>query len=240
MQDLTGIDEKLKRAKENIFNLNSEIEGFFNEGKYPVIPEHDREILLEAIQYHKNRVIPPRFSVLAGEIIHHFRSCFDHIVWHFSMGPKHDIRKIEFPIFEHSLNHNTRKSFEGKIHAVTDPNAISLIERLQPYNAPDPVDDPLLIIHKLDIIDKHKELVLCFNTGARIFPTVMQPIMEAYQRAHPELNGTHLAEQFNGYGILQPCISFRDFGRREVQPATLGLMDLLNYTTEVVEGFKSL
>lgn len=240
MHDLTGIVEKLKRAKENIFNLNSEIEGFYNEGKYPVIPEHDHDTLLEAIQYHKSRVIPSRFSVLAREIVHHLRSCFDHIVWHFSVGPKHHIRKIEFPVFEQPLNSKSRKSFDEKLHAVTDPKAISLIERLQPYKAPDPADDPLSIIHNLDIIDKHKELVLCLSTGMRILPISMQPMMEAYQRAHPELNEAQLADHFSSYGQLQPCISFRDFGRQSVQPVTLGLMELLSYTTEVVEAFKNL
>jgi len=76
MQDFAGIAEKLKRSEENIYNLNSEIERFFEESDYPVLPENDRKTLLKAIEYHKNLVIPPRFSVLAGETIHHLRSCF--------------------------------------------------------------------------------------------------------------------------------------------------------------------
>jgi hypothetical protein len=83
-QQLFGINEKLKRANENIRNLDSEIVAFIEGGEYPVLPDANGKIPDEAISYHKNRVIPPRFGVLAGEIIHHFRSCFDHIVWHFS------------------------------------------------------------------------------------------------------------------------------------------------------------
>jgi len=240
MRDFSGIDEKLKRANENIFNLNSEIEGFFKDGEYPVIPEHDRETLLEAIQYHKNRFIPPRFSVLSGEIIHHFRSCFDHIIWIFSDGPKDNIRKIEFPVFERPPNNDSRKLYNGKVHAVADKRVLAQIDLLQPYNSADPFDDPLLIIHNLDIVDKHRELVMGFNTGARIFPTAMQPIIEAYERAHTELDEAHLAEQFKAYGILQPFVSFRDFGRRKVQPVPIALMDLFKYTSSVVDAFRVL
>lgn len=60
MQEFTGIGEKLKRAQENIFNLDREITGFFEEGDYPVLPKDNRELFLEAIEYHNKRVVPPR------------------------------------------------------------------------------------------------------------------------------------------------------------------------------------
>src|SRR5258708_27984155 len=96
-----GVLERLKRTNENILNLQTEISVFFQEGKYPVIPEDDKKLLLEAIEYHKSRVIPSRFSVLAGEIVHHLRSCLDHVVWEFSTEAyrrDHFLRN-EFPVF---------------------------------------------------------------------------------------------------------------------------------------------
>jgi hypothetical protein len=75
-----GIAEKLKRADENIVNLNGEISKFFAESEYPVIPKPDDKRWKEALEYHRELKVPKRFSVLGGEIIHHFRSCLDHIV----------------------------------------------------------------------------------------------------------------------------------------------------------------
>jgi hypothetical protein len=75
--------EKLDRAKENIFNLDAEITVSFEKCVYPVLQVNDPKLLLEAIEYHKNLIIPPRFSVLAGEAVHHLRSCFDHVAWYF-------------------------------------------------------------------------------------------------------------------------------------------------------------
>lgn len=241
MQDFAGIAEKLVRAKENIGNLDSEIEGFFQESDYPVIPQDDREATLKAIEYHKKLLIPPRFSVLSGEIIHHLRSCFDHIAWHFTVIQVKNIRKIEFPVFdERPVNHESRRLFEGKIEGITDPNVRNLIERFQPYNAPHPTDDPLWIIHDFDIVDKHRELVICAGTGTLVTPPEMREVMECYQREHPELDAAQLARDFKGHGVTQPNIAFRNFGRRKIQTVTVSLLKLFNYTISVVEEFRAL
>ena len=233
-----GIAEKLNRAKENIFNLNSEIERFFNESDYPAIPEDDHQTLLKAIEYHQNRVVPPRFSVLAGEVIHHLRSCFDHIVWHFSTGPKQNNIPVDFPVFpEEPIDKKELARFEGKIQRITNLKVRALIEGLQPHKSADPLDDPLFIIHNFDIVDKHRELLLCFSAGSRVFPIVLKPILESYQRANPELNPAQVQAYFKGYGVLQPCIAFRNFGQRKIEPAIPGLMDLFNYTANAIEGF---
>jgi hypothetical protein len=233
-----GIVEKLRRADENIFNLDSEIALFFKEGDYSVMPNQDGEMFLKAIEYHKNRAIPPRFNVLAGEIIHHLRSCFDHIVWHFSVNPVKNIRKIEFPVFDKApVNHDSRKLFAGKLEGIADPNVISLIERLQPHHAAEPLDDPLWIIHDLDIVDKHRELLNSSPTGTVNFPVEMEPILESYQRAHPELNSVQVAHHFQSDGTLTPYISFRNFGGRKIQPVIPGLAQLFNYTFKTVSDF---
>ena len=241
MQDFSGIAEKLKRAEENIYNLYFEIERFFEECDYPVLPENDHEALLKAIEYHKNLVVPPRFSELTGEIIHQLRSCFDHVVWHFSLGPIKNPRQIEFPVFvERPVNHVGRAIYERKIQGITDSNARALIERLQPYNASDPIDDPLWIIHDFDIVDKHKELIFCGGTGSVVLPREMQGILECYQREHPELNPAQVARHFKSHGPSQPCISFRNFGRREIESVTEGLIKLFNYTISAVGEFRVL
>jgi hypothetical protein len=187
MQDFEGIAEKLVRAEENLVNLDGEIADFFQKGDYPVLPEHDNELLLKAIKYHRNRTIPPRFGVLAGEIVHHLRSCFDHIVWHFSVGATDEDTWISFPVLrEKPKNADGRKGFERKIERVNNPEVRSLIERLQPHNAPDPLDDPLLIIHHFDIVDKHRELVICAGTASRFFSADMQGVSKLMRTHIPK------------------------------------------------------
>jgi len=241
MQDFTGIEAKLKRAEDNVFDLDEEITRFFEEGDHPILPQTDSKLFLEAIQYQRNRAIPPRFSVLAGEIVHHLRSCFDHIAWHFSIGATDKDKGIDFPVFlKEPVNADDGARFKRKVKRIQDPQALGLIKRLQPYNASDPFDDPLWIIHDFDIVDKHRQLVLSIPTGTVFFPVDMEPIIEAYKRAHPELDPVEVAHQFQDYGTLRPYISFRDFGRREFQPVIPGLVELYNYSLNVANEFKVL
>src|SRR5438445_13331496 len=96
---LEGIREKLKRADQNIRNLESEISPFIarfptfeypvmTPGTDPIFTDEQREAWkkfgLEFREREREEIIPPRFAVLAGEIIHHLRSCFDHLAWQLS------------------------------------------------------------------------------------------------------------------------------------------------------------
>lgn len=237
---IENVQEKLKRANENIRNLEAEIARFFESGEYPILPEHDRELLLKAIEYHKNRAIPLRFSVLTGEIIHHLRSCLDHIAWQFSTEQYRadHPRRIEFPIFDKKpVDKDSISRYDGKIKGITDGEMRLFIESLQPYNSSDPVSNPILILHKMDITDKHRELILSVPTGGRDFPPEMRLFIMTYQRIHPELTAADIAFQFKGHGKLRPQISFTDFGRREIEPVIQGLMELYNAVLVVIREF---
>ncbi len=238
-----GIKEKLKRSNEHIGNLNVEVSRFFQECQYPILPENDKQLLLDALHYHQDLVIPPRLSVLAGEIIHQLRSCLDHVVWIFSSDEYRERcpKKIEFPVFEEEpVDKNKIHSYQGAVKGITNSKVLNLIERLQPYNAPDPVESPILIVHNLDIVDKHREVLLVNSTGARDIPKDMHATFWAYKRQHPELSGLDLAIHFQGHGKLVPVVSFKNFGRRKIQPVMPALIELNNSITSIVSQFSDL
>jgi hypothetical protein len=234
------VSEKLKRTHENIGNLKSEISGFFQSSAYPEIPQEDADALLEAIAYHKQLPIPVRFAVLSGEIIHHLRSILDHIVWQFS-SPEYRAKHptlIQFPIRKaRPVDKDSIASYERKIEGIATIELRNLIEQLQPYNAPDPLDDPLLILHSMDIVDKHREIVLCLSAGGMDFPSNMRDVIESYQPANPQLNSAQVAFKFKRHGKLLPQVAFKDFGRREIEPVVPGLTELLNEVVLVVKAF---
>jgi len=241
--DFTGIREKLVRAKQNILNLQIEIDRFLQGGEYPTFPDNDQELLLKAISYHKNRVIPLRFSVLAGEIIHHLRSCFDHIVWQFSRQSYREAKptKIEFPVQEvRPINKKVLTGYERYVKGVFNPGALILIEMFQPHNSPDPPDSPLLIIHKMDIMDKHRELVLCASTGALQLPMDAIYRYLRYQYGESGSAPVDLGDEFQRHGKIVPQISFKQFGGREIEPVVQGLAELHNFTIKAVNMFENL
>lgn len=113
-----GIACKLKRVDENIINLNDEIDRFFKECKYPIIPHPNNEQWQNAVNYHRELRIPLRFSVLAGEVIHHLRACLDHVVWHFSTKQLHGAAS-RVPSGETAFPHRY-DHFDLLVHPATD------------------------------------------------------------------------------------------------------------------------
>jgi len=243
-REFDGIQQKLQRTQENVLNLESEVVRFFNESDYPVFSKDDKQLLLKQIEYHRNRPIPLRFAVLAGEIVHHLRSCFDHVAWLFS-SPTHqaskDARFIEFPILEQRpTQQNMFTSYERKIQGIADARVRDLIEKLQPYNATNPRDSFLRVIHNLDVADKHKELVIMFNVGAFQVPMDVMRRYANYASIDPVGSRAMLKAEFERHGEVLPEIAFRDFFDGEIEPVVQGLMLLFNFTVIQMKAFDQL
>jgi hypothetical protein len=204
------------------------------------MPNMQDKRIFDAMEYHRDRPVPMRFRVLPGEIVHHLRSCLDHIVWEFSSDAYREkfFYLIEFPVFEDEpVDKKARARYEGKIQGITNPDALTLIRNLQPYKTADPIDCPLLILHKMDVFDKHRELLLVasnvqINIPASLHAEIMRDKPKDYEIKPEDLAGKLKA---NHYDI--PQISFRDFGRRKIQPVVPGLTELYNYVVKVVEAF---
>ena len=243
-QDFPGINEKLKRANENIRNFDSEIVAFIEGGEYPVLPDANGKIPNEAISYHKNRIIPPRFGVLTGEIIHHFRSCFDHLVWHFSEDIVYRDKNAKFidcPILEERPTEETRfTQYDRKIKGILNPKVLKFIGDIQPYNIPDPDISPLLAIHKMDIRDKHREIILHYSTGAFIANEEIYEEFVRYTDMNPHVPPVNLAFKFKGHGKLVPNISFKKFCGRPVQPVIPALQQLHDFVVRLIGEFAKL
>jgi len=245
-QSFEGIKEKLKRSHENVLNLQIEVNRFFEESKYPSLPQDNMKLLAEAMEYHRQRAIPLRFSVLVGEIAHHLRSCLDHIVWQFSSESyrREHLKRIEFPILEtRPIDKDSAKRHEGKIKGITNSGVLDLIEKLQPYNSPNPIESALLAIHNIDITDKHRELVLCFATGAvEVPPEVAARIVAKYApRYQKGTLGTafesEVHQEFQNNAKIVPTISFSNFRGREFEAVMPAIMELNNEIVRIVSRF---
>lgn len=235
-----GIAEKLNRSHENVRNLESEIAAFFDGSEYPVLCDDDMQVIPEALEYHKRRPIPPRFSILAGEIIHHLRSCLDHIVWQFSnaaLRETHKDRKFfEFPILEEEPSpSNVFTKYDRKIQLITKDAVRSLIKHCQPYRRTNPKESALLAIHNLDIVDKHKEFIIVHLTGAARMPAGM---MRRYENG--ELPISSIGDNFKRYGKLIPQVAFSEFCGSEPEIVEQALGEMHNEIVRVVEAFAKL
>jgi hypothetical protein len=241
-ETLDGIHEKLKRADESIQNLQSEISAFFKGCEYPPLRNMGDENMLQAIQYHRNLKIPTRFKVLAGEIVHHLRSCLDHIAWELStdtyrLSPKTG-KFVEFPIME---TRPTRESvftrYTRKIKGIPDLQVRKRIVSVQPYRNGGG-NDPLAIIHRIDVTDKHRELVMINNIGTVSLPEPLAAEFRTYLSGTTKLVSARFKTEFNKYGPVTPQVVFREFGDRKRQPVIPSLAQLVAHTKYVVLLFR--
>ncbi len=246
MHQLDGARKKLERADENILNLHREICFFLNDGANPVVPHRDVKVVEQAVKAHIQRPIPARFSVLAGEIIHHLRSCLDHIAWELSSDEKKagDPRSVEFPIYKRKpIDKSQIASYKRKVDGISDTGK-RIIEQIQPYQrdpnfmltAPD--CDSLWIIHQMDATDKHREPVLTAATFDISAGGMESLWLMLYREANfPQDFIVSLRRAFNPDSKITTQISFQDFGGRKLQPVVPSLLKLTRQVRRVLTLF---
>ena len=155
---LASCRAKIDRAKEQVRNLETEITALLDSGIYTVVGENQSERQRYVFKL-LGPPVPLRIAVIAGEIIHHLRSCFDHVVWALaSKSGLHAAERANFPVCE-TPEKFARAVKDGIIKGVPKV-ARPVIEGLQPYQASDPPNSSLQIIHYLYIADKHRLLVV--------------------------------------------------------------------------------
>jgi hypothetical protein len=217
---LDGIEERLKRANENIQNLDAEIDRFLDEKGHREVLERDLRRIGEFNEFWSRQALPPRFATLISEILHGYRSALDNLMWGLLRQTGHAPRNpnaIEFPIFKtRPTTRDKLASFNRQIEGVGD-KASAVIESLQPYNAASPWEGPnhlLLVLHDMNRFDKHRELTVI---GARPEQTLKASLVMAYGVRKDPTTGHEVKtllgfrEVFEGMK-LTATVAFRQFG----------------------------
>lgn len=99
-------------------------------------------------------------SVLIGEVIHGLRTILDYLAYEFALSSSKPFneRDIMFPIVLEKENFD--KLYNNKKLKGIPSKYIDFIESLQPYKTDIPKNSVLKILHDLDIIDKHRLLIV--------------------------------------------------------------------------------
>ena len=216
---IDGINEKLKRAHENIVNLEVEISRFFNESEHPIVGDESLKVLMQKADYHSKRRVPLRLSVLAGEILNHFRSALDHIAWLLARQEVKDRNplSISFPILCERFNKDGSPSIKGKIEMFASDTAQEIIKGVQPYNGSDPLGDILWLIHDLDRKAKHREPPIAF-TGFDLGSPRLNAIALFYTENPSVPLPVDVAKHFDKKMEFSPIVVLSDVVKGQAQP----------------------
>jgi hypothetical protein len=253
---LNSARERLKRANENIRDLDSEISIFLApfplipwKGADPVFTDADQKAFDVLREHAKSGVGLSRFSVLASEIVHHLRCAFDHVIWELSTP---DARKrfgsgIYFPVEKSSpecilkpTGKVKHSSYCRKIKGITSLTGMERIDALQPYKRVDPQNSPLMLIHDLDRFAKHRELsVVIPNVGMHIRGREFQRFRMVKDSASGGLRvlGPAGPPKMDVHGELSAQVAFAEVIERKGEPLVKFLSDLAHFASDAVESF---
>src|ERR1700674_58253 len=254
---LIGCRAKIKRAEEHIQNLNGEIVAFISANPKPY--RISRELRNDGRQYAfvgfgKPLVVPPRFAVMAGEIVHHLRSSLDHLLCALvARNGGTPTRQHQFPIY------TSRKKFDedcarGLINGVSG-SAEELIRSVQPYTAKAPDDTVLYVIQQYDNLDKHQLLIVVSTVMAigdqiRINPKKEGIAITGMTPPFPrkitedgvvifgiDLEAPATDSEFEAEADFVSQIAFEKCGRVELAPVIQTLTGLLQGTVHTISVF---
>jgi hypothetical protein len=159
--DLTSVRLKLNRGNEHLECLRRETKAFLERDPAPLTirPEKtsgpgksEKHVIYATI----TELPPDHLAVIAGDALQNFRHALDHLVYELSPPRYRNRGRSMFPVYK------TRCEFE-----VLAPTLIkgivgderTLIERVQPYHAADPMRHPLAVLNRLANKDKHRILL---------------------------------------------------------------------------------
>ncbi len=158
MHPIDGASMKVLRALEHLKTITTEIARLEGDQPYHIIREPDRDLGGEVIRYELDgakMVRVPFLQVILADLVHNLRSALDQIAYGLAKPPTFG---TAFPIWIDKSTH-PKYSFMGTRGQAQiknmHPDAVTEIERLQPYNRLKD-RDPLWILHELWIDDKHR------------------------------------------------------------------------------------
>jgi hypothetical protein len=257
---LDGCWAKIERANENIKNLTTEIAAFVHPNNYIIIRNVDHQTKTCTFSAF-GQSIPLRFSVLAGEIIHHLRSSLDHLIWALAVA-RHQTPnfKVQFPIC--LTAEKFKSAVKGGIIKGISGSAQTIIERVQPYQNTNwrniASDNPLAILHDFNNTDKHK--LLAVVVSAAHIPMKLNFLHTTREETSiskivpAEWSGRLLRAEPNGTEVLRIefakmhpdlqvdadfnyQIAFEQFGTREIEPVVPSLTHLRDAAVETIKLF---
>ena len=154
---LDGVRLKLTRAEEHLHILDDETARYLDGDFFQLV----RDDTAHGSVFHLwvKEQPPARLSLLLGDCLHNLRSSLDHLAWQLVIANANSPdERTKFPVH---LNRPSKDLFASSSVRGMSREAITIIEKLQPYQAGDRANQTALwFVGQLSNHDKHRTLNL--------------------------------------------------------------------------------
>ena len=186
------------------------------------------------------RVISIDVIAGAGDVIHNLRSALDHLAWELAKwetGEPGDPVRCCFPIGWSSDNYKVIKE-RGAVTGVS-PKAEKDIDDLCPYkNGSTTLSEPLWMIHHLDIVDKHRHLLVA-GYQIRFTDTGLPGTLSTVEEEPTHFLGL-FEDDFQGEDKRSPQATSMELKVSQMKPLIPSLHELLVVTENLIKNFEPL
>jgi hypothetical protein len=159
---LNGCRAKTERAKKHLRDLHQAYDGFMQLNPYGVVADNDPQTGERVLRARVSHEPPEAWSVVIGDIVHNLRAALDYLAWELVIaGGGTPGTGTHFPV-----RYRPERTSGEHMNAIAaqvqgaSADAVTLVDRIQPYHSSDPEGHPLRLLHALDIRDKHQLLLV--------------------------------------------------------------------------------
>ena len=164
--DLFGTWVKLNRAQIHLHVFNDKVGKRLEKEQQSVSRHVEDNGAKHVYRFDGSTDLPDDWSAMIGDVLHNLRSALDHLAWQLVLaaGGKPNKWRNYFPI--HLACPKDQDGFPVPLYLAgkVSVEAIEFIESVQPYHGrnSDERREALWLLHDLNRIDKHRELLVSF------------------------------------------------------------------------------
>jgi hypothetical protein len=176
---------KVERAEQHIRDAKGAIAAFLDIGPYEVVARIDKDTGQRVYTMSRVDPVPPYISGIIGDVLHNLRAALDHLAFAlWERGSREGSeRGISYPVTDTADPAKYRTERVRKIPGVRQ-QVVDAIDATEPYEGG--AGGQLLVLHKLNNIDKHRRLNLAaLHFGGFCISPVLKRMLRASARANP-------------------------------------------------------
>ena len=147
---------KIERANKHIQDLHQSMQAITHKQSYIPAIQHNSETGEYQLKITGAQVVVD-WSLALGDVVHNLRTALDHVVWELvaTITKQTPSKWVRFP-FQKTRPELVGTINRGEIKSIGTDLIDLIVDEIKPY---DGGNDPLVALHRMDIMDKHHSLI---------------------------------------------------------------------------------
>lgn len=159
--DLSGVLVKIDRAKTHLNDFDRRAERVKDACRKAIVRERDEQRSEYVFRFNRVPTVPAVLSAIIGDAIHNLRVSLDHLACQLIIATDGTPSNATvFPIHEVPPAPDRYGRTRPQISPGVPKKLREVLDEVQPYKRAKPAHHELAVLHRLDISDKHRELLV--------------------------------------------------------------------------------